>query len=205
MYDILNQLLGDNMFKMDFGTILVFGGIGFGVYFVYKHGYLTGQNAILTQAAQAKVTAAVATGESDLAKVEAWFKNLFTKAATAAPAPVAAAPVAAPADLSSATAAVVTPEAAPVVETVTPEAKPSILSEAAPEKTEAPVEVKADAEVKPVEPAVAPTYEPFKLPEGVKLDEKPLNEFTGLLGDIESKIAADPVFWNVKGKVMRLV
>lgn len=119
----------------------------------------------------------------------------------ATPENTAASPAPSPALADAATNATGSPE--PVVE------KPSLLgteTEAKPEvktdaKTEVKVEAKPETEVKPTDakpegdkpaetkegdtPAI-PTYEPFKLPEGVKVDEKIMGEFTGLLGQLEN-------------------
>lgn len=112
--------------------------------------------------------------------------------------PEAAVSAVAPADFSPA-ATEVPSETTPVVEVAAPDAKPSILSEAAAEKpeaapAEAAAEAKPEAEVKPTEPpvVVAPAYEPFKLPENVKLDDAKLSGFTGLLGEFETQVTADP-------------
>lgn len=116
-----------------------------------------------------------------------------------APAPVAAVEPVAPAPSSSEPAAA--PEAAPTEQA--PAAEPvetkptSLLSEATEAKPPAeevkPAEVEAAAEPpKPTEPAPPPTYEPFKLPEGVKFEDEKLGAFTGVLGEFEQKIAADP-------------
>ena len=44
----------------------------------------------------------------------------------------------------------------------------------------------------PAEPAPPPTYEAFKLPDGVQVDDTKLPVFTGLLGEYEARAAADP-------------
>lgn len=112
--------------------------------------------------------------------------------------PVAALETAAPADFSPEPAAVapetITTTEAPAA-TESAEAKPSILSEATGENPEAPAEEpKAKVEVKPAEPVVIPTpvYEPFKIPDGITVDDAKVSGFSGLLGEFESKIAADP-------------
>ena len=94
----------------------------------------------------------------------------------------------------------VTPDASPAAAVETPtDAKPtSLLSEltgekpaepAAETKPDAPDSVKADA---PAEPAAPPTYESFTLPEGVTLQDEKIGAFTGILGEFEQRIAADP-------------
>lgn len=108
--------------------------------------------------------------------------------------PEAAVSTAAPADFSSASPDVST-ETTQVVEPANPEPKPSILSEAEAKKPEAPAaEAAPESEVKPVEPVAvaAPTYEPFTLPENVTIDDTKLGGFTGLLGEFETKVTADP-------------
>ena len=110
--------------------------------------------------------------------------------------PVVASESAAPAASSSeavtaATDAVVEP--ASTEEAGQVEAKPSLLSEATGEKK--PDEPAAAEGEKPTEAPVevaAPTYEPFALPEGVKLDDGKLTEFSGVLGEFEQKVAKDP-------------
>lgn len=119
--------------------------------------------------------------------------------------PEAAVSAVAPADFSSAPEVVV--EAPAVAEVAAPEVKESILSQAEPApKTEEPVAEKKAEEVKADEPKAeepkaeekksvdlpAPVFEPFKLPEDVKLDDAKLGGFTGLLGEFENKITADP-------------
>jgi hypothetical protein len=106
---------------------------------------------------------------------------------------------AAPADFSSVPAAVapeaVVVDASVVADAAPTETKTSILSEAVGEKpTEAAPEAKPETEAKPADPvvAVAPVYEQFKLPENVTLDETKLGGFTGLLGEFEQKVSADP-------------
>lgn len=103
----------------------------------------------------------------------------------------------APAASSSPPELVVTPEPAAEAPAAEPAEKPaSILSEATAEplaEPEKPVEPEAKAEeTKPAEPLPPPTYEAFKLPEGVTLAEDKLGEFTGVLGEFEQKVAADP-------------
>lgn len=89
-----------------------------------------------------------------------------------------------------------TAPAAPATDT-----KPSILSSATDKAAEG--EPKADAaadpdakapaaEAKATEPLPPPTYESFTFPEGVTVDETKVGAFTGMLGEFEAKIAADP-------------
>ena len=56
-----------------------------------------------------------------------------------------------------------------------------------PAEPAAPVEAAA-----PAEPVAPPTYEAFKVPEGVQLDETKVGAFTGILGDLEARLTADP-------------
>lgn len=84
------------------------------------------------------------------------------------------------------------PAAAPV------EAAPETVL-GAPPVTEptAPVEAEAAPDAAPVvegqsaEPAPLPTFDAFKLPEGMAFDQERIGEFTGLLGQFESKTKAD--------------
>lgn len=129
----------------------------------------------------------------------------------AAPAPNSPSTDVAPTDVSPAAASTEAAVSSPEVKA----AEPSLLATEAPKeeikaevKPEAKVETKAEEkkpEVKPEEkkpetkveekkpeekPAaaetpVAPVYEPFKLPETFKVDEKAMGEFTGLLGQLE--------------------
>jgi hypothetical protein len=136
-----------------------------------------------------------------------------------APAPVAAAPSpsvappSGPAPDATLPAAVESPAASSETSVESP-ASESILSAAKPEEAPAPAaeahaaeapaaEAKPDAEKpgeetkaaepeKPAEPPKPPTYEAFTLPDGVKLDDAKLAGFTGILGETEAKIAADP-------------
>ena len=124
-----------------------------------------------------------------------------TPAATAAPVAVET-PVSTPAPSSETVSAAPAAEAvteAPVAENVLGDAAP-----AEPVKVETPAEVKAETkpEVKegekpvtetPVEgeaakpaEAVLPTYEEFKIPEGVNLDKEQLGAFNKILGEIET-------------------
>lgn len=101
-----------------------------------------------------------------------------------------------------------TPSPLPVAPTPAPVENPTVLGEETPKPVELakpaetpevkPAEQKpADGEVKPdgekkedgsqsAEPAPLPAYEPFTLPEEVKLDSDKLGEFTKLLGEFES-------------------
>ena len=89
-------------------------------------------------------------------------------------------PAAEPAPTSILSDAVASPEApAPEVEAPVPEAKPEIKTE-----------IKAE-DAKPAE-VVPPSYEPFTFPEGVTIETEKLAPFTGLLGEFESRVAADP-------------
>lgn len=80
--------------------------------------------------------------------------------------------------------------------TETTEAKPtSILSEVGTKEGEKKAEEKpaeAAAEAKPTETPALPTYEAFKVPDGVQLDPERLTGFQGILGEFEQQIAADP-------------
>lgn len=107
----------------------------------------------------------------------------------AAPGPVAGTPA----------AGTVAPEAP------APAADSSPASEAAPAKTEAPgggdtLLTQAQPEAAPEQPAEPekpverpiPTYDAFATPEGVKLGDEQVGKFSGLLGEYENKLAADP-------------
>lgn len=76
----------------------------------------------------------------------------------------------------------------PVAEATTPKAG-SLLGDAGKEapaaEAVAPEQPAADA--KPL-----PTYEPFKLPDGVQFDDERVGEFNGVLGEFENRIAGDP-------------
>lgn len=101
-----------------------------------------------------------------------------------------------------------TAEAAPVpaADSSTPEAtteapaeKPfsSLLSDASsetkpPEETKPAEEPKAEAEALPPAEVPLPKYEDFKIPDGITVNDEQLGAFTGILGEIENKIAADP-------------
>ena len=119
-------------------------------------------------------------------------------AAAPTPTPIPSTEVSGPGPAIGATPPEAGGDAAPAVSS-TPEpaaapAEPSILSAAAPEvKAEEPAaEPAAEAPKEPAAPLAAPTYEPFTLPEGVTLDAEKVTGFTGLLGEFENKIAADP-------------
>ncbi len=131
---------------------------------------------------------------------------------TSAPAPVAAPAAPAVAETVSSTPApaapaapeaVKTPEAAPPAATLLgaepPKTETPAPAETPPAEAAKPAEVKSDAPVEAdkapeqkkeeaaqsAEPAPLPTYESFKLPDGVTADEKGLGEFTGILAEIE--------------------
>lgn len=128
-------------------------------------------------------------------------------AAEPGPTPGTGAPVeasVAPAPLPSSepvaeVAAEVVQEAAPT--SILSEAKsdePLVEAPAAEPTEEAPKEeVKAEEAPAPEEPAkpeplAPPTYDAFTLPEGVTLAEDKITAFTGLMGETEQKIHADP-------------
>ncbi len=118
-------------------------------------------------------------------------------AAVSAPVPEPA--VTAPIPQTTVAAPVTTTDAPHEAEVVKTETAPALLSaEPTPEpakvETPAPDAPKAEevkTEVKPegdkpaTEQPILPTYEPFKVAEGSKIDEKVLGEFTGLLGKLE--------------------
>jgi hypothetical protein len=129
-------------------------------------------------------------------------------AAPAATAPVTAAPAPVVAEAAPAAPAVAAPvEAAKPVESAAPAADAKAPDAAKPPETPAsllsdagkpaPVDPAAQADGEPApaatEPAQAPapTYETFKLPDGVSLGEKELVNFTGLLGEFETGAKAD--------------
>jgi hypothetical protein len=128
-------------------------------------------------------------------------------AAAAPAAPAATAPVAAVADAAPAAPAVAPVETAKPVESAAPAADAKALDATKPPETPAsllsdagkpaPVDPAAQADGEPApaatEPAQAPapTYETFKLPDGVSLGEKELVNFTGLLGEFETGAKAD--------------
>jgi hypothetical protein len=95
-----------------------------------------------------------------------------------------------------------TPEVAAAIATpadshATEPSPTSILSEAAAATEapapEAPAPEAPAAEVKPETAAVVPpTYEPFTFPEGVTIASERLEPFTGLLGEFEARVTADP-------------
>lgn len=124
---------------------------------------------------------------------------------TPAASPVSTTPEAAPASLPTQTPPV-SGDAAVTTETpvVAPEVSETVLGEAlkpveAPKPTETPESAEApkpEGEKKEEggqsdEPAPLPSYEPFTLPEEVKLEEARLGEFTNLLGEFEGKTKAD--------------
>jgi len=106
--------------------------------------------------------------------------------ATASPEPAATPAVEQPVTEAPAPAAVETPaavaETAPVAESpVTPVT--SLISEEAGKEVEPPKpEVKTEAETAPAEAPPAVTWTDFTLPEGVKLEDAPLNTFKEILG-----------------------
>jgi hypothetical protein len=110
-------------------------------------------------------------------------------AAPAAPAAEApASPEAAPAPAEKAAAD------APEKPAAKPEEKPaaSLLSDAGKEPPkEGEGAEKPAAEKPPAEAAPLPTFEPFKLPDGVTLDEKRVGEFTAILGELERDTGVD--------------
>lgn len=74
-------------------------------------------------------------------------------------------------------------------------AEPEVKAEEPKEPEAKPEEVKAEepaAEDKPAEPLPLPTYEAFKLPDGVQIDDTRLGDFSTALGEFERQIAADP-------------
>jgi hypothetical protein len=128
-----------------------------------------------------------------------------TPVATSAEATVTSGPPIVPVTLASGSGPAIgaTPPEAGADGTTSPaassESEPSILSTATGEQPvdpEAPAEPEAKpevaAEAAPAEPAPPPTYETFKLPDGVEVDATKLGDFTGMLGEFEAKIAADP-------------
>jgi hypothetical protein len=86
---------------------------------------------------------------------------------------------------------VVTPESTKVAETVlAQEIDKTAPKPVEPEKKEEPkavetAEVKVDEKAQSEEPAPAPVYDPFKLPENTQLDEAKVKEFTNLLSKLE--------------------
>lgn len=111
------------------------------------------------------------------------------------------APVAAPiqAEVAPAPATQVTETPAVETKTGTPAAEPEAakpsepapsLLDGPPKEEAAPVETKA-AEPKPGDQPALPTYEPLKLPEGVKLDDTELKGFDELVGGLELSTKAD--------------
>lgn len=113
---------------------------------------------------------------------------------TVAPAPApAATPTIEPAPAPAPPEPAPAPSPAPVTKTILGSEPPKPAPAAAPENKDAkPVaEAKPAAEQKKdeggpsAEPAPLPTYEPFKLADGVQIDEKKLGEFTKELGEFE--------------------
>lgn len=97
----------------------------------------------------------------------------------------------APSPAPNEAAVVAAPEAAAV------EAPKTVLGEALTEKPkEAPVEVKTEEQKSEQggqsdEPAPSPTYEAWKVPEGITLDNDSVSQFTTILADLETKSKAD--------------
>ena len=128
-------------------------------------------------------------------------------AAPAAPSPSVAPPSGPAPGATLPVAAEAVPAASSEPSVESPVANDSILSAAKPEEApvpaaeapaaEAPAET---ADAKPAEAAEAekaaeppkPHVYEIKLPDGVKLDDSKLGAFTGILGETEAKIAADP-------------
>lgn len=119
-------------------------------------------------------------------------------AATTAPAPepvvtapiaeTPAAPIATPAPDASREAEPVKTEAAPASALLSaePTSEPAKTETPdAPKVEEVKTEVKPEGDKPTAEQPVLPTYEPFKVAEGSKIDEKVLGEFTGFLGKLE--------------------
>jgi len=124
-----------------------------------------------------------------------------------APAPVEVAPITAPVEASQ------TPQEAPVV----PVTEPTVLGEApketpaveapkAPEgevKTEVTEPPKTESEGGQSEdPAPPPKYDPFTLPEGIKLDDTKVGEFTNLLAELEKSKADHSVVQQTGQKLV---
>jgi hypothetical protein len=130
-----------------------------------------------------EIAAPVAAPTAPAAPAAAEAAPATTPAVSVAPAP--AAPTAEAAPPAPAPVAAPAPAAA--------EAPTSILSEAKPATPAAPT---AEATTPAVEPAPAtppppPSYEAFKLPDGVQLDETKVTEFTKMLGELEVSGKAD--------------
>ncbi len=100
-------------------------------------------------------------------------------------------------------------ESAPVVEapvetaaeTTTEDRAPSLLSEAKPDEPAKPEtkpaetkaeEPKAETVAEPAKPSAPPKYESFALPDGVTIADEKMGAYTGILGEYENKIIADP-------------
>lgn len=107
---------------------------------------------------------------------------------------------------TAAPVAAAAPEATPVApapETAlaeAPKAPETLLTEAIKAETKEPPKVEPEAPKveaqntegdQSVEPAPPPTYEPFVVPEGVKLDDTRVKDFTGLLAELEQSGKAD--------------
>lgn len=130
-----------------------------------------------------------------------------TVSPAASPAPVEASPSPAPV-IEAAPAPVtaeVTPAPAPAAEPVAEKsllgadlpkpAEPVKTEDKAPEaKTDAPVELKKEEGAQSDEPAPPPTYEAFKLPEGITLEDSKLGEFTKELAEFQVKTKAEQAF-----------
>lgn len=88
------------------------------------------------------------------------------------------------------------PETAPPTEAPSDKPPSSLLSEAKSEETKPAEEAKPEepkAEAEPAKPETPlPTYEAFKIPEGITVDDAQMGAFTGILGELENKLAADP-------------
>lgn len=120
-------------------------------------------------------------------------------AAEAAPAPAPVA-VAAPTPAATPAEAAPTPTPAPAAPAV--EAPTSILSEAKPAESVAPAPPATPVEVAPVTPPPPPSYESFKLPEGVQLDATKVSEFQTKLGQFEVENKADHAKMQAFGQEM---
>lgn len=122
--------------------------------------------------------------------------NAPAVAASATPSPEAGAVV-------SPSAAPELPLSAPAVEARPAEPAPSSLLSDAKTSEAKPAEAAPAAEAKPAEapaPAVPPAYEPFTLPEGVKLDEEGIGKLTALLGEAELATKADHTAMQAMGQ-----
>lgn len=118
-----------------------------------------------------------------------------------APVETTAAPaVETPAPAPAETPAVAAPVTAPIETLLTDDKKP----EAAPAAADTPAaDTAADAPAAPAEPAPLPTYEPFTVPEGFKLDDADLGEITKTLGEFEVATKADHA--QVQGLAQKLM